>query len=106
MYVPFYNPTNKGGSDLMIDRNEPNNFGENVEDSGSQAGSNTNLAPTDSGETAGTINDAIAGAMIGAPYGLFGAVIGGVSGGVIGNQIVDTDEPDNDNDTNDEGKYI
>ncbi|MCM3690880.1 hypothetical protein [Neobacillus niacini] len=91
----------------MIDRNEPNNFGESAEESvNKQAESNTNLAPTDSGETAGTINDAIAGAMIGAPFGLFGAVIGGVTGGVIGNQIVDTDETDNDIDSNNKGKYI
>jgi phage tail tape-measure protein len=91
----------------MNHSNEPNNFGENVEESGNnQAESNANLVPTDSGETAGTFTDAVAGAMIGAPFGLFGAVIGGVTGGVIGNQIVDTDEADNDTDSNNRGKYI
>src|SRR3954447_21167478 len=80
----------------MNQSNERNNFGENVEESGTnQDGSNANLGTSDFGEAAGTFTDAVAGAMIGAPFGLIGTVIGGVSGGVIGNQMVETTEADN-----------
>jgi phage tail tape-measure protein len=79
----------------MNHSNERNNLGENLEESGNnQTGSNANLGTSDTGETAGTLTDAVAGAMIGAPFGLFGAVIGGVSGGIIGNQLVETAEAD------------
>lgn len=76
----------------MVHSNKPNNLSGNVEDSGNnQAGSQ---GTRDVGEAAGTFTDAVAGAMIGAPFGLVGTVIGGVTGGIIGNQIVETDEAD------------